>query len=68
MVSPYSKNRTYPYPNTIFWADDIAIFSESEKGLQEKLEALEKYIYSEGYGPTNEKLAAYLSGFEELAG
>ncbi len=28
------------------------------------LEALEKYIYSDGYGPTNEKLAAYLTELE----
>lgn len=27
----------------------------------EMLEALEKYIYSDGYGPTNEKLATYLA-------
>ena len=42
--------------------------SERYDTASEMLEALEKYIYSEGYGPTNEKLAAYLSGFEELAG
>ena len=30
----------------------------------EMLEALEKYIYSDGYGPTNEKLAAYLTELE----
>ena len=29
------------------------------------LEALEKYIYSDGYGPTNEKLATYLSELEQ---
>ena len=29
------------------------------------LEELEKYIYSDGYGPTNEKLAAYLEGMNE---
>jgi serine/threonine-protein kinase len=29
------------------------------------LEALEKYIYSDGYGPTNEKLATYLGELTE---
>ncbi len=31
----------------------------------EMLEALEKYIYSDGYGPTNEKLATYLAELTE---
>ena len=35
--------KTFSYPSTIFWADDIAIFSESEKGLTKMLETLEKY-------------------------
>jgi len=33
----------------------------------EMLEELEKYIYSDGYGPTNEKLATYLDGMSEKA-
>lgn len=31
------------------------------------LEALERYLYCGGYGPTNEKLAAYLRSIEETA-
>ncbi len=34
----------------------------------EMLEVLETYIYSDGYGLTNEKLATYLAGMEERAG
>ena len=33
----------------------------------EMLEKLERYIYSDGYGPTNEKLAAYLADMTALA-
>ena len=31
------------YPSSIFWADDIVLFSESEKGLQKMLMTMEKY-------------------------
>ena len=40
---PQHSNKTFPYPNAIFWADDIAMFSESEKGLTKMLKTLEKY-------------------------
>ena len=44
-----------------------ALTKDREERFQtanEMLEALEKYIYSDGYGPTNEKLAAYLAEVE----
>lgn len=40
---PQSINKTFPYPSTILWADDIAMFSESEEGLAKMLKTLEKY-------------------------
>ena len=46
--------------NTIL---QLALAKDREQRFQtaiEMLEELEKYIYSDGYGPTNEKLAAYL--------
>ena len=42
--------------------------AERYQTAAEMLEALETYIYSDGYGPTNEKLATYLAGMDELAG
>ena len=31
------------HPSSIFWADDIVLFSESEEGLQKMLKTMEKY-------------------------
>ena len=45
-----------------------ALTKDREERFQtatDMLEALEKYIYSDGYGPTNEKLATYLAEFEQ---
>ena len=41
--NPHSTNKTFEYPSTIFWANDIVMFSESEKGLMKMLRIMENY-------------------------
>ncbi len=38
-----STKPTFQHPSCLFWADDIVLFSESEKGMQKMLKSLEKY-------------------------
>ena len=38
-----SNNPTFQYPSSLFWADDIVLFSESEEGLRKMLLTMEKY-------------------------
>ena len=38
-----STNPTLKHPSSLFWADDIVLFSESEEGLQKMLKTLETY-------------------------
>ena len=38
-----STNPELQHPSSIFWADDIVLFSESEEGLRKMLKSLEKY-------------------------
>ena len=38
-----STKPTINHPSSLFWADDIVLFSESEEGLRKMLKTMEKY-------------------------
>ena len=38
-----STNPNLEHPSSLFWADDIVLFSESEEGLHKMLSTIEKY-------------------------
>ena len=38
-----SENPTLDHPSSLFWADDIVLFSESEEGLRKMLKTMERY-------------------------
>ena len=38
-----STNPTLDHPSSLFWADDIVLFSETEEGMHRMLKTLEKY-------------------------
>ena len=41
-----STHPTLQHPSSLFWADDIILFSETEEGLRKMLKTMEKYCES----------------------